>query len=224
MVAIRGPIIAAPLAMPSRVTSFPEMFRRSETILGRVSVVMIARAASRNPDGSRGQRRDGIAQPGLELRHRELMADDAGGRDEDLLGTAAEQPGGPLGGPPGIGQALVAGRRVGVARVDHDGDGVLPRQQFPAPLHRRGTDPVGRERAGRRAGPVGDEHRQVGPARRLDPRLDPRGAEAARDEEVRTVAHADMSLPRCVEPQESAAGRPTLRIEPCVSGPCSPRR
>ena len=45
IVAIRGPIMAAPLAIPSSVTSWPAMVWRSDTILGRVSVVMIDSAA-----------------------------------------------------------------------------------------------------------------------------------------------------------------------------------
>ena len=68
------------------------------------------------------------------------------------------------------------------------------REQLPAPLHRRGADPVGRERSGRRTRPVGRKHRQVEPARRLDPRLDPRRAEAARDEQV-SRCHSCESTP-----------------------------
>ena len=45
IVAIRGPIMAAPLAIPKSVTSRPAMVWRCETILGRVSVVMIDAAA-----------------------------------------------------------------------------------------------------------------------------------------------------------------------------------
>ena len=67
MVAIRGPIIAAPLAMPRSVTSLPAIVAPLETNLGRVSVVMIARAAVRNPAGSRGEPGDGLLQPRLDL-------------------------------------------------------------------------------------------------------------------------------------------------------------
>ena len=44
IVAIRGPIMAAPLAIPSSVTSRPAIVWHRETILGRVSVVMIEAA------------------------------------------------------------------------------------------------------------------------------------------------------------------------------------
>ena len=98
--------MAAPLAMPRSVTSRPAMVWRSETILGRVSVVMIDAA-----DGLKGLRAaaragHGLAMPGLDLVHRELVADDAGRCDQDLLGPAAQERGGALGRAPGVRQPL----------------------------------------------------------------------------------------------------------------------
>ena len=50
IVAILGPIIAAPLAIPSRVTSPPPTVARRATSFGRESVVRIARDAARKAD------------------------------------------------------------------------------------------------------------------------------------------------------------------------------
>src|SRR5581483_104302 len=49
MVAIFGSIIPAPLAHPAIVTSAPPRRSCAEAVLGRVSVVMIARAKSSSP-------------------------------------------------------------------------------------------------------------------------------------------------------------------------------
>ena len=50
-VAISGWIIPEPLAMPARVNSLPSILPLTREALGRVSVVMMARAASPNPSG-----------------------------------------------------------------------------------------------------------------------------------------------------------------------------
>ena len=153
MVAIRGPIMAAPLARPSSVTSRPAIVWRSETILGRVSVVMIAAAAVwKRLAARRESPATACVEPGLDPVHRKLVPDHAGRGDQDLLGPAAQQRRGARGRAPGVGQSLGAGRGVGVAGIDHDGADVLGGEPLAAPLHRRGTDPVGRERPGRRTG------------------------------------------------------------------------
>ena len=50
-VAISGWIMPEPLAMPARVNSWPSIMPLTREALGRVSVVMMARAASPNPSG-----------------------------------------------------------------------------------------------------------------------------------------------------------------------------
>ena len=52
MVAILGPIIAAPFARPRSVTAAPPIDSRIETSLGRESVVRIALDTSANADSS----------------------------------------------------------------------------------------------------------------------------------------------------------------------------
>ena len=207
IVAIRGPIIAAPLARPRSVTSRPPIVCRQRDDLG--------------PGVGRHDRRGG----GLESRRRRARARrrpapgpasirsigswwpitpveatrTCSGRQPRSAAAAAR---------PCAGRwpALRAGRRVGVARVDHDGADVLGRQPLAAPLHRRGTDPVGGERPGRRAGTVGRQDGQVERPRGLEPRLDRRGAEAARDRPMSSPSLIASRLPdRC-----SAESRPIV--------------
>jgi hypothetical protein len=54
----------------------------------------------------------------LELLHRQQVADDAGGRRQDLVRRAVSDAGGQLAHAEGIALALLAGAGVGVASVD----------------------------------------------------------------------------------------------------------
>src|SRR5262249_54367962 len=96
--------------------------------------------------------------------------------------------------PARIGQTFLPGRRVGVARVDHHGADVLRGQTFPAPLHRRGADLVGRERPGGRRWSVGRQDGQVQAPRRLDARLDSRGAKAPGNQQQRVLGPCSLVL------------------------------
>ena len=85
IVAIRGPIIAAPLARPRSETARPVPRCSSETTLGGCR-------SSGSPGRRRGSRRLGARagrlarrSPASEPVHRELVADHAGRGDEDLL-------------------------------------------------------------------------------------------------------------------------------------------
>ena len=87
MVAMRGPIIAAPLAMPRSVTSFPAIVTSFRVDLG-------PRVGGHDRPGGRPESLrigrepgDGLLESRLEPIHRELVPDDARGRDEDLLGA-----------------------------------------------------------------------------------------------------------------------------------------
>ena len=84
---------------------------------------------------------DGLLEPGFEPVHRKLVADDAGRGDQDLSGSAAQSAAAASAAVRrAFSIALAPGRRVGVARVDHDGPDVVGRQQLPvttAPARRR---------------------------------------------------------------------------------------
>ena len=75
----------------------------------------------------------------------------------------------------GVREALLAGRGIGVARVDHDGPNVVGGQVLAAPLHRRGTDAIGRERSAAAHGPSAAST-AMSSARRLQARRDATGA------------------------------------------------
>ena len=108
---------------------------------------------------------DRLRDAGLEHRHRQRPADHAGGRDQHLLGRAADVLRGELGHPLGVGEALLAGAGVGVAGADDDGAGVGPREPLPADLHRGGADAVLGEHAGGGGRAVADDHGQVAAVR-----------------------------------------------------------
>ena len=194
MVAMRGPIMAAPLARPEEV-DLPAV---DDLTIGDD---LGAGVGGHDRPGCRLERLRIGREPGhglLESRfqaiHGELVADDARGGDEDLLGPAAEECPRSGGGPLRVGQPFRPGRRIGVAGIDHDGADVLGGQSLATPLHRCGTDAVGRERAGRGTGAVGREDRQVEAPRRLDPGLHARCPETARNAEECFGGHDDRLL------------------------------
>ena len=173
MVAMFGPIIAAPLANP--VTRERRRTARVATLMP-VSVVRMACAASSSASrpGCGLARR--LRDAGLEHRHRQRPADHA--RWRRRAPAPAEQPSSlrdQFGHPARVGQPLLAGAGVGVAGTDDDRAGVGPREPLAADLHRRGADAVLREHAGRGRRAVADDDRQVAPVR-----LGPQAADDAR--------------------------------------------
>ena len=189
-----------------------------------------ARAASRTRPSSRSRartrrRRRGASSPRAariafgHAVHRQRHADHAGRRDRDaVLAHAGRHRGGALH-PRGVLEPAVAGRGVGVAGVDDDrAQRVEPAARL-AQQHRRGQH--ARAREARRADRVGlgaDQQREVGIARRLDPRAHAGGAEAARrarrpvarsraagGSTQREAKHASLSSP-------SRSSRPNIRL------------
>ena len=100
-VAISGWIMPEPLAMPARVNFLPSIFPCTSAALGRVSVVMMARAASPNPSGC-----SPATKPGQGLGDPvpgQGGADDPGGRRQHQALRDVKQLGGrPAGGPGGL--------------------------------------------------------------------------------------------------------------------------
>ena len=83
------------------------------------------------------------SKPGFDPVHRKLVADHAGRGDQDLLGAAAEQRAAARSAVRlALASPSLAGRRVGVARVDHDAADVLARAAA------RGTTSPARHRPG----------------------------------------------------------------------------
>ena len=96
MVAMSGAIMPAPLAMPLIVTLALPILAVAVATLGKVSVVMMARAASRKSPGRARSVRPCIT--GVEFAGIERLADHAGGGQEDFRRLAAGRLGGDLGG------------------------------------------------------------------------------------------------------------------------------
>ena len=115
IVARSGWIIPEPFAIPPTVN--PP--RATTASFGRVSVVMIASAASRA--AVLRERRDGRVEPGQQPVQRQPRADHAGREDEHLLGVEVEQPRRLGGARERVELAALAGGRVRDAGVDHDG-------------------------------------------------------------------------------------------------------
>ena len=147
--------------------------------------------------------------------------------DENVLRPATDLFGGDGRRPPGVRLALGAGGRVGVAGVDDDRADAVGGQQRAVPFHRRGTDPVGRERARRGARAVGHEDRQIETPRRLDPRARRRRLEPAR--QGMTMANASQpdssrssgDIGHRPSSMEGAIGHfPTVSLD--ATAPCQP--
>ena len=117
-----------------------------------------------------------------DLFEAQVDADDAGRRDQHLLGRAAER------GCRGRGHATrhvharISGAGVGTAAVDDDGArrAAGPREVLARDEDRRRLGEVRREHRGRRGGRVGHDERQIQTAAGLDAGADARGAEAQR--------------------------------------------
>ena len=118
MVAMSGAIMPAPLAMPLMVTvALPSRARRGRDLRKRVG----------GHDGAGG------VEPAaaLRVRHKTLhhagerarverLADHAGRGEEHLVGLAADGLGGEFGGERAGRAAGLAGKRIGVAGIDHE--------------------------------------------------------------------------------------------------------
>ena len=107
-----------------------------------------------------GKLRHDAAHALQHLVHGQLLADDAGGADEDLVLSQAQQLLRQDLHLLGVGQALLAGGGVGVAAVDDHGPGLALLQHLPAQQDGGGAELVGGEqgRAGGRLLGVEDAH------------------------------------------------------------------
>ena len=116
IVAMSGAIMPAPLAMPLMITSASPSLTRAVAIFGKVSVVMIALAASDQRVGA------GVGDQRVETRAIraaiERLADDAGRSHVDFVRRRADRLGGRLGDVGDRGRADAAGEGVGVAGID----------------------------------------------------------------------------------------------------------
>ena len=134
MVAMSGAIMPLPLAMPVMRTVLPPMVAVRVDALGKVSVVMIPRAASSHLPASSAPCSAGSA---VVMRScGQHLADHAGAGQEHLGGRAAEQGGGGIGGGLRRLAAAGAGEHVGVAGIHHHA-ARLPRRPVPRGTSRR---------------------------------------------------------------------------------------
>ena len=120
---------------------------------------------SRGPVPTRSPRcglRDGQARD--DAFHRQRLHDDAGGKRQDLLGSAAEELRHPAARRASIGKTRVAGARIRVACIDDERAEiealrVLAREMLAADRDRRGAEAVLGEDAGDRRA-LGEPHHQ----------------------------------------------------------------
>ena len=137
MVAMSGAIMPAPLAMPLIVTSTSPIFALAVATLGKVSVVMIALAASSQPSG-RALRRQ-LVQHALEFAGVERFADHPGRGHENLVLVGADRLGGELRDvSSAASRPALAGEGVGVAGIDHQAARAAAAEVLAAPVDRRG--------------------------------------------------------------------------------------
>ena len=158
-----GAIMPAPLAMP--IERRPRR-RRSGRVrvatFGNVSVVMMARAASRKPPG----RASAASRPRCvgERRRVERLADHAGRGEEHFVGPAADRRRRPPRRSPRRRAALHAGEGVGVAGIDDERPRLAARRACArSPLDRRGGAARRGEDAGDRRRRIEADEEQVGP-------------------------------------------------------------
>ena len=142
-----GAIMPLPLAMPVIRIGASPIHAVRVAALGKVSVVMMPRAAA--SPGIVAQARMQRRQRRDQLVVRQHLADHAGGGDEHLLRRAADQlrrrrRGRGAGIAPGL-----AGEHVGVAGVHHDGARLAAGERGAAPVHRRARALAGGEHARR---------------------------------------------------------------------------
>ncbi len=121
MVAMSGAIMPAPLAMPLIVTSTPPIFALAVATFGKVSVVMIALAASSQPPGAAFAASSSSTPSNLLASSGSPMTPGRGQKDLVLVG--ADRLGGEFRRQFGRFAARLAGEGVGVAGIDHQGAG-----------------------------------------------------------------------------------------------------
>ena len=135
MVAMSGAIMPAPLAMPLMVTSTPSISALRVASLGKVSVVMMARAASAKASGLAS--RASVAKALGDLARIERLADHAGRGDIDVgleaIGGFSRRLGGEL---HRLAPAL-AGEGIGIAGIDHERARHAVGEMRAAPIDRR---------------------------------------------------------------------------------------
>ena len=174
-----GPARACRRPWPSRRRST----RRSPStctcaVLGTVSVVMIATAASGPPSGDRASA--AASTPASSVSHGQPLADEPVEQTTTSPAETSEHVADVLGGAVRVGEALGPGAHVGAARVEDDG-ARRRRRRPPGATTTTGapTTRFVREDGGgdvRRS--VVDDEGEVGPAGGLQPGGDPGGAEA----------------------------------------------
>ena len=124
--------------------------------LGKVSVVMIALAASCQAPGAAS--RDQLVHHAVEFRRIERLADHAGRGEKDVRRLAAGSLGGDLGGELGRLASGLAGEGIGIAGIDHQRARRAALELRAAPVDRRRGAFRAREHAGH--GRAGIEQRQ----------------------------------------------------------------
>ena len=135
IVAMSGAIMPAPLAMPLMVTVAGPSRAVAVATFGKVSVVMIALAASSQPVGSARATSSSMTPSNLSAAQR--LADHAGGGEEHLARAAAHGLGGERRGELGGVAAALAGEGVGVAGIDHERARLAAAELRAAPFDRR---------------------------------------------------------------------------------------
>ncbi len=130
-----------PLAMPARVTVRPSIWPWTREVLGKVSVVIMAWAASVRPWGWRRDTREGMACSMRSRGNGWPMTPVEAGRSRDS--GMANRSGGGLGGGRSRGQTGFAGAGIGIAAIHQDGLGLAPAQPLLAEKDRGGLHFVG---------------------------------------------------------------------------------
>ena len=188
-----GAIMPAPLAMPTRTMLRPPTRAVRVATFGKVSVVMMARAAVKE------SRRARLGREPPEMRGEgrrvERLADHAGRGEEDLVGAAADRGRGGRRARLDRLAALHAGEGVGVAGIDDERPRLPARQPCAAPLDRRGGAARGREDAGHGCRRIEADQQQVRAPLVADARLGGRQAHAGDRRQVRKGRPARTARP-----------------------------
>ena len=160
MVAMSGAIMPAPLAMPQMVTGLPSSRAIAAAPLGKVSVVMIALAASCQASARAPATRPPMTRG--ELARVERLADHAGRGEKHLGRLAPGGRGGDLRGERGRRAPGLAGEGIGVAGIDHERARRAALEAGAAPVDRRGRAFRAREHARDRGAGIEQREQHVG--------------------------------------------------------------
>ena len=136
MVAMSGAIMPAPLAMPLIVTLASPSFAVAVATFGKVSVVMMALAASRQPSGARVRARACPCTPSNFVASSGSPITPVEARKISSR-RCSRPPGGELGRQFRRLRAGLAGEGVGVAGIDHQRAGLAALELGAAPVDRR---------------------------------------------------------------------------------------